>query len=157
MRHKHADLIIAWANDPSLTIQVKTYEGKWVDVQGSPSWMLDTEYRIKPKVWSPAHGKYHINKPMTEFGMSRPTKEAAERAAKEMRVYHRLLAYRDEFAPGYKVKFPAEMGEASFIYRDSGKYLVGSNSTSNVLGVVYMPRAVAQELARKLNEGEVVL
>lgn len=47
IKHKHADLIIDWANGAE--IQVKD-DGKWVDIE--PSWMKGKEYRIKPKlVW----------------------------------------------------------------------------------------------------------
>lgn len=164
MRQKHADLIIAWANDPSLQFQLKTDLGVWVDVNKVPDWCPSVEYRIKPKVWSPAHGQYHINrvgtvevggnKPMAEFGMSRPTGEAADKAAQEMRVHHRLLAYRDEFAPGYG---SATQERGYYVFRDGKTYGVGDHYGVIAIGMVYFPREVAVELARKLNEGEVVL
>ena len=45
-RHKHADLIIAWAN--GAIIQFKSRHGVWGNVlQNKPSWSIDTEYRIK--------------------------------------------------------------------------------------------------------------
>jgi hypothetical protein len=44
-RHKHADLIHAWAD--GAVIQILNSEGKWVDC--SPVWILSSEYRIKPK------------------------------------------------------------------------------------------------------------
>jgi hypothetical protein len=48
-RHKHADVIIAWAEGK--TIQHKTDRGAWVDVfSTSPEWFDDFEYRIKPTV-----------------------------------------------------------------------------------------------------------
>jgi hypothetical protein len=48
-KHKHADLIIAWANGAK--IQVKNGLGDWIDV-GSPTWSGQAEYRIKPeRVW----------------------------------------------------------------------------------------------------------
>lgn len=46
-KHKHADLIIAWANGAE--IQVKN-DGNWTDIE--PSWLKNKEYRIKPeRVW----------------------------------------------------------------------------------------------------------
>ncbi len=54
-RHKHADLIIAWANEPSLALQVRApimgrYETRWSDVEeGTPIWDENLEYRIKPE------------------------------------------------------------------------------------------------------------
>jgi len=49
MKHKHADLIIAWANGAE--IQFREYEGKWNDFQpnGYACWHQDMEYRIKPE------------------------------------------------------------------------------------------------------------
>lgn len=52
-RHKHADLIIAWAN--GATIQVYALPSThgtdipcWLDAD-APSWRHDSEYRIKPQ------------------------------------------------------------------------------------------------------------
>ncbi len=44
-RHKHADLIIAWAKGAE--IQTKNYNGTWASVV--PHWYENEEYRIKPK------------------------------------------------------------------------------------------------------------
>ena len=44
-RHKHADLIIAWANGA----QIEFLHGiAWIEV-AHPLWNVDTEYRIKPE------------------------------------------------------------------------------------------------------------
>jgi hypothetical protein len=44
-RHKHADLIIAWANGA----KIQYYHcGDWFDVD-TPNWRADGAYRIKPK------------------------------------------------------------------------------------------------------------
>lgn len=45
-RHKHADLIIAWANGAE--IETKTRLSEWSRV-ASPAWSNDQDYRIKPK------------------------------------------------------------------------------------------------------------
>ena len=46
MRHKHADLIIAWANGAQIECLRSDY--KWVNAI-DPSWLERTQYRIKPK------------------------------------------------------------------------------------------------------------
>jgi len=46
MKHKHADLIIAWAN--GAPIQWKDRHGQWEDM-GEPLWSENHEYRIKPE------------------------------------------------------------------------------------------------------------
>jgi hypothetical protein len=46
MKHKHADLIHAWADGAQ--IQIKEYDGNWLDIE-MPSWMDDVTYRIKPE------------------------------------------------------------------------------------------------------------
>ena len=47
MKHKHAELIKAWAD--GAVIQHKCDLG-WIDVaQNNPHWLPNTEYRIKPE------------------------------------------------------------------------------------------------------------
>lgn len=46
-RHKHADLIHAWADGAE--IQVKYLDGSWVD-ELYPCFYPNNEYRIKPKI-----------------------------------------------------------------------------------------------------------
>ena len=48
MRHKHADLIKEWIEDTSIVIQTFC-NGKWVDINGDPSFYQSYEYRKKPK------------------------------------------------------------------------------------------------------------
>ena len=44
-RHKHADLIIAWANGEK--IEFKNHHGDW-EYFPNPTWKDNIEYRIKP-------------------------------------------------------------------------------------------------------------
>lgn len=46
-RHKHADLIHAWAEGAE--IQLKRGNGSWVTVE-KPDWLASLEYRIKPRI-----------------------------------------------------------------------------------------------------------
>lgn len=46
-RHKHADLIHAWADGAE--IQKFCGDG-WYDDSDTPEWFEDAEYRIKPKI-----------------------------------------------------------------------------------------------------------
>jgi len=49
-RHKHADLMIAYANDTTLKIQWRSNpDMEWSDLHQQPSWGTNNEYRIKPK------------------------------------------------------------------------------------------------------------
>ena len=45
-RHKHADVIIAWANGAEIECRLDPYDS-W-SKSTSPSWHADWEYRIKP-------------------------------------------------------------------------------------------------------------
>ena len=52
LRHPHADLMIAYANDTSLEIEYKDWfdGGEWKSLNGQhPTWYIKTQYRIKPK------------------------------------------------------------------------------------------------------------
>ena len=50
MKHKHAELIHAWANGAK--IQFKTHKLEWEDRE-NPLWDTDGEYRIKPFLKQP--------------------------------------------------------------------------------------------------------
>lgn len=47
-RHKHADLIIAWANGAKIQYYSNSL-GKWRDTGTAVSWDSEIEYRIKPE------------------------------------------------------------------------------------------------------------
>jgi hypothetical protein len=48
-KHKHADLLIAYANDDSLQIQYRHDDAaEWVACVGSPSFSTLLQWRIKP-------------------------------------------------------------------------------------------------------------
>ena len=47
MKHKHAELIKAWADGAE--IQIKDKQTGWEDLCYTPSWRNDFEYRIKPE------------------------------------------------------------------------------------------------------------
>ena len=86
MRHKHADLIIAWANGA----KIQTYRllpDEWIDTF-APAWVEDSRYRIKPEPKPDVVEYYRLGK------------------------HHFLRAIREE--GGYtnlKVTFDAETGE----------------------------------------------
>ena len=46
MKHKHCELIKAWADGAK--IQIRDVDGKWVDV--NPNWSTHYTYRIKPSL-----------------------------------------------------------------------------------------------------------
>ena len=47
-RHKHADVIIAWANGAEIEYYSKT-AGQWKTCTGGPLWSEDNQYRVKPE------------------------------------------------------------------------------------------------------------
>ena len=46
MKHKHYEMIVAWAEGKQ--IQIQDIDGMWSDMQ-YPAWGLGSEYRIKPE------------------------------------------------------------------------------------------------------------
>lgn len=48
-RHKHADVIIAWANGKDIQVRHRV-TGEWLDLTVSSPSFNDEEYRVKPKV-----------------------------------------------------------------------------------------------------------
>jgi len=72
-RHKHADLMIAYANDKSLKFQWRSSpDMEWSDVSQPcwyPCWYPDYEYRIKPKTVT----KYQVLYLMTKYNQANVT------------------------------------------------------------------------------------
>ena len=88
--------------------------------------------------WEPEGGEYYINKDGVGraytnyesklYGIERPTKELADKAAICMRKMNRLLAYKDEYAPGYE--FGDIVRNASFM--SSSVMSSSSSKKSNI-------------------------
>lgn len=51
-RHKHADLIIAWANGAKIECKQDYGVDVWMETS-DPRWFVDIEYRIKPEAKKP--------------------------------------------------------------------------------------------------------
>ncbi len=51
MKHKHADLIHAWAD--GAIIQIMNADGRWEDITCTPQWNPFALYRIKPEEKKP--------------------------------------------------------------------------------------------------------
>lgn len=52
MKHKHAELIHAWADDPAIVFEFRRGSTNWNICESyGPEWNTNTEYRIKPKVY----------------------------------------------------------------------------------------------------------
>lgn len=48
MKHKHAELIKAWADGAEIQIK-NTRTGEWLDINSNFNWVDEYEYRIKPE------------------------------------------------------------------------------------------------------------
>ena len=123
-----------------------------------------------PMQWEPESGAWRVkgtgvvgmvaySDDYIDFGTGRKTREAAERAAIEMRKFNRLLAYRDEFSTDYDPdRSELTVGEYCVYFDHARKrWIMSRNRVGNVAGAVYMPLRVAAHLCHRLNSGEVVL
>jgi len=145
------------------------WDSWWNDASFTITSMLADDWIVESQKWEPKGGKWYISPAGTvthapshacrkPFGTERKTKELAEKASEEMRVFNRLLAYRDEFAPDYAPKWNTSKRNY-YIYYDhvDDMWACSSNDQFEVTGVVYFPHSVAIELVKKLNSGEVEL
>lgn len=119
-----------------------------------------------PRVWEPQGGGYSLNgcgevyggggdEEWRMHGNTRQTREAAERLARDQRIFNRLHAYREEFAPGYVVPPAGGIAWTPCLCED-GKYRV-FGTRDRIVGATYMSNDFCQALCDKLNSGEVVL
>lgn len=118
--------------------------------------------------WEPEGGEFYIwgagrvgktSEPGDAFrlhGSERKTREQAERLSRDQRIFNRLHAYRDEFAPGYLV--PESGQDVWAPYLDSmGDWRAASMTALRSPSEIYFPQDICLDLCRKLNSGEVVL
>lgn len=116
--------------------------------------------------WEPRGGTFYVTNygAVCEYpsadsfrlrGIERQTREAAERLVNDQRIFNRLHAYREEFAPGYVVPPVGQMAWAQALCSDGQYRAFGTEGRT--VGCVYMPVDVCQALCDKLNSGEVVL
>lgn len=124
-----------------------------------------------PDKWEPKGGKFGIHGngyieigivssgSYRKFGTEYATREQANKAVKRMRVHNILLAYVLEAAPDWEPDWDdPDTAKCKIIFDGRIKsWKLDANYMDNVLGAVYMPRCVAEELVRKLNDGEVEL
>ena len=52
--HKHKDAIIAWANGEEIEFRDPDFSTQWTPIK-VPSWLPDTEYRVKPEPKESVH------------------------------------------------------------------------------------------------------
>jgi len=110
------------------------------------------------KVWEPQGGEYYLNSTGTIYkGISSEphhkfkTIEQAEEAAKLMNTYARLIAYINEIAPCHD-----KTGAGDFLYKAPSGFWYVLHTMTPGLGMLTMPKEVAEELCKKLDSGEVV-
>lgn len=120
--------------------------------------------------WEPEGGNYYVTSSggissgesvgwTCRFGLEYATREQAEKAAKAMRAHNRLLAYVAEFAPDWEPDWLDEHQlKAGVIFSAlNGEWVVDYAVICFNPSAVYMPECVAEDLAAKLNSGEVEL
>ncbi len=119
--------------------------------------------------WEPVGGDYYVDvdgsvdkcdssDACKAFGHERATYKLAEKAAAKMRVFNRALTFVDEACGGYDHDPKKDNYKVSYC-TDYLEYFadVECEEIYRSIGTIYMPKEVAEELAKKLNSGEVVL
>lgn len=123
-----------------------------------------------PEKWEPNGGEYCVDaygrvikfeseEESRDFGSEYETRQQAEKAAKAMRAHNRLLAYVAEFAPDWEPDWldDYQLKVEVVFNASSGEWCAECSLNSFNPSTVYMPEYVAEELAVKLNSGEVEL
>lgn len=67
-KHKHYDLIVAWAGGATIQLLSKDNPGEWIDLMYAPSWYTHQVYRVKPK--PPVKKYFWIIKAKWGYGVS---------------------------------------------------------------------------------------
>ena len=122
---------------------------------------LDIAYNlIAPTQWEPMGGDWEISWDTEEEkargGFRRQTEEQAKDAERNMTIFNRLLAYRDEFDPDF-VWANGENNCTIAMDIRNNEWVVVTCRHFRVTPTVYMSKAVAEELKVKLNNNLVSL
>lgn len=122
--------------------------------------------------WQPKGGNFFIqsngkvsevvggsDNPHKEFGVERPARQQAQRAAVEMRRFNRLLALRDELCGDKSVNWGDEYKEKYYVYfsHDSARWDTSSDEYCESIRPYFTTKELAQKACDMLNRGEVEL
>jgi len=122
--------------------------------------------------WQPKGGNFFIQSngkvsevvggsdtPHKEFGVERPERQQAERAAVEMRRFNRLLALRDELCGDEVLSWIDNDEEKYYVYfsHESKAWYVSSDDFGESIQPYFRNENVAQKACNMLNSGEVGL
>lgn len=82
MKHKHCNLIIAWANGAEIEYRGNQDGAKWLTTT-FPSWFEDMEYRIKPTPKSPGQLLYELDNELEWIDRTEKVKQSYEEKARK--------------------------------------------------------------------------
>ncbi len=144
------------------------------ELQDLKAKVIELELRIAAEPvakWQPEGGDFFIQSngkmsevvggsdtPHKEFGVERPTRQQAERAAVEMRRFNRLLALRDELCGDEEVDWTGnEEKYRVYFSHERGCWYVTPDVFCESIATYFTTRESAQKACDMLNFGEVEL
>ena len=132
---------------------------------------LESRIVSEPVKWQPKGGNFFIQSngkmsevvggsdtPHKEFGVERPERQQAERAAVEMRRFNRLLALRDELCGDEVVNWSSNDSKFYIHFHTTDKvWFVGLEFQCQFIMPYFTTQETAQKACDMLNSGEVEL
>jgi hypothetical protein len=115
------------------------------------------EVKQEAKKWEPKGLVYATTGTTFDCHFRFQNYEMVEKAAKEMRRFNRLLAYKMEFCPGYEPDWNDEEKKYCVFYDTECALWCLDNYIHLESITVHFTKEVAEELVKKLNSGEVEL
>jgi hypothetical protein len=122
--------------------------------------------RLTPFKWEPKGGSYHvscydhvhstndISESATNFGSRFETREAAEKASKVYRKFHRLYKLAEELNEGWIPNWDDDLQPKFAIAQRKGKYLCNQINIIEFIDHIYFKSEEAAEKAIKILEQE---
>jgi hypothetical protein len=135
MKHKHYDLIVAWADGAK--IECKDYDSRWYAIN-NPMWHDHTEYRIKPE-------------PPKELAQSNIRISQLEN---QLQACRKLIEEQDEKICELSIKLEYPNRRCENLTVEEEEYLYVYNDINT--GVTYMsPTLLHETYGRKIYIGKV--
>ena len=112
--------------------------------------------------WNPKGGYYYItsngwidevetSEQSRNFGTERETEEEAEQAIEKMKIFNRLLAYKDEFDPGY-IFTPHKSNYYVYLDRREDVWHYGNDTVcENPTSIYFSSKELVEDLIKKLH------
>lgn len=145
--HRRKNALLQEVHDTEQKLEaIRLANKKWNPKFPTGHWLISNDYRVVVATT--------VSDSCLLVGKYRDDRDIATRAATELRIHSRLLAYRDEFDPNFEWTMG---GYNYYVTKGTEGWRLYCDRMFRTPGVVYMSKDIVLQLIDKLNKGTVEL